>query len=418
MNNIKESMKVVCYLKLFNLILRKLFDLILAKSQEEKESRLSFLDGFRGSLALVVIATHVKKDSNCELFNIIYGIHRTYAVDGFFVLSAFLLTYRLLTELRKASNFKQELLIIVKYCVRRFFRIYVVFVLFASVIKFGPDIAKGNYKPPFNIPPYPMKDNFAPWTTLITLKDVGYNHLWTIAPEIKYYFCIPFVCLIGKRFGRFLFAYLILCCIWLYYNEQRNFFGLTINDLDNIKGSRLKPRFAVFFYGSTAGIALCLIESSSIVKSIVNNELARLVLGALSMYTFYYGVRYRNGFYLNNLATYQLESLSAFVWSSFILLLSAGHPNFTSRLFGDNGFMRNCGKYSFGMYLLHPIAIHLVTTHFQPMIQTAAFVCVTLISYFQAFWFFTLIEDPLVKLANRICKLLDKLHSNKTQSII
>jgi peptidoglycan/LPS O-acetylase OafA/YrhL len=306
-----------------------LFDLFFAKIDEEKESRLGFLDGYRGSLALVVIVTHVKSDGYCELFNIIYGIHRTYAVDGFFVLSSFLLTYRLLTELRKASSLKQELSIVLKYCVRRFFRIYLVFVFIVTVFKYGPKITKGNYQ--YIQPPPPLTDNFASWKTIVTLNDVGYNHLWTIAPEIKFYFCIPLICWIGKRFGSFLPIYLIMCYMWLYFNEKQNFFGLSVNDLDLLKGSRLKPRFAVFFYGSSGGIALCFIESSLLIKSILKNELVKLVLSVLSMYTFYYGIHYRNTYFVNDLSTHQLESLSAFVWSTFILLLSSGHRSRITR---------------------------------------------------------------------------------------
>jgi peptidoglycan/LPS O-acetylase OafA/YrhL len=60
-----------------------------------------------------------------------------FAVPGFFLLSAFLLTYRLLLELfnYKLTEFKPILKLLDKYAIRRFFPIYPLLVIFIVLIK-------------------------------------------------------------------------------------------------------------------------------------------------------------------------------------------------------------------------------------------------------------------------------------------
>lgn len=60
-----------------------------------------------------------------------------HAVAGFFILSSFLLTFRLLDELHNSDNKLRSLLVILmKYFIRRVFRIYIPFVIICSLIKF------------------------------------------------------------------------------------------------------------------------------------------------------------------------------------------------------------------------------------------------------------------------------------------
>ena len=56
-------------------------------------------------------------------------------VIGFFSLSSFLLTYRLFKDFKESRNTKEELFCTTKYCLRRFFRIYLSFVIFCALIK-------------------------------------------------------------------------------------------------------------------------------------------------------------------------------------------------------------------------------------------------------------------------------------------
>jgi peptidoglycan/LPS O-acetylase OafA/YrhL len=57
------------------------------------------------------------------------------AVIGFFILSSFLLTYRLFKDFKESKNTTEELFCTIKYFLRRFFRIYLSFVVFCALIK-------------------------------------------------------------------------------------------------------------------------------------------------------------------------------------------------------------------------------------------------------------------------------------------
>ena len=93
------------------------------------------LDAIRGLVALIVITAHTQgmlgysgNDSFIQIGSIIAG---PVAMPGFFLLSAFLLTYRLYHEMDHVScEIKPLALIIGKYFIRRFMRIYLVFIIY------------------------------------------------------------------------------------------------------------------------------------------------------------------------------------------------------------------------------------------------------------------------------------------------
>ena len=163
--------------------------------------RFVFLDSFRGLCAFCVMFHHAfiygkifqieKQDNNrLSIFinnffqaNLYYS--QTLAVNGFFILSSFLLTYRLILDITDSSN--QSLIkimkVVLKFLVRRTFRVYLPFVIYCTVVKIDPMIAGGGFY------------EYTSWLNLTILNYSGPNHLWTIAPEIKYYFLIPIICL-------------------------------------------------------------------------------------------------------------------------------------------------------------------------------------------------------------------------------
>ncbi len=70
-----------------------------------------------------------------------------FGVSGFFFLSAFLLTHHLLKELIEANyELKSIAKIICKYFIKRFFRIYMSYVIFVTIIKFGPQFSQSIMK--------------------------------------------------------------------------------------------------------------------------------------------------------------------------------------------------------------------------------------------------------------------------------
>ena len=91
---------------------------------------------------------------------------------GFFVLSSFLLTYRLLVDFNRASDYKALLLITLKYAIRRFLRIYVAFFLFATLLQVTPKevggcITSDNCQDQASFP------RFSSWHSLVTLESAG-----------------------------------------------------------------------------------------------------------------------------------------------------------------------------------------------------------------------------------------------------
>ena len=217
-------------------------------SEKENVGFIDFLTGFRGSMALSVILEHSSHEGNNtyqagrkELF-VFYDIGFFYGVINFFILSSFLLTYRLLSDFSKTNGSPQQIIIVImKYFIRRFFRIYVPFVIFTtSVIYVWPKLGGHDW---FHYPS---------WTSLVTLQKSGQNFLWTIAPEIKYYFFQPvftlFMYKISSRKNILSWFYLAAFILLTVFVDETNFLNLKYEDMDLFeRGYKFLTRFSVFF---------------------------------------------------------------------------------------------------------------------------------------------------------------------------
>ena len=104
-----------------------------------------------------------------------------------------------------------------------------------------------------------------------------------------------------------------------------------------------------------------------------------------------------------------LKSLNFYgnYWSILMLLMLVAHQNFFTNAF-ENSFLKLCGKFSFGIYLLHPMVISFfiqinlkASLKSQFELLASAVACSIILGY----TFFKLIENPLMKLANYLCKL-------------
>jgi len=110
--------------------------------QGDKTSHIHFLflDSVRGLAALFVVIGHSfsisgisSKCGNDDVFRTIGQLITPCALSVFFLLSSFLLTFRLHSELQKASSLKDLSLTICKYLVRRICRIYLVFFICCTI---------------------------------------------------------------------------------------------------------------------------------------------------------------------------------------------------------------------------------------------------------------------------------------------
>ena len=104
-----------------------------------------FLNSFRGLCALTVVIAHSHccafKLNNDDFYILTYFLDtitnfvQTLAVNGFFILSSFLLTYRLIIDYSKANTLVHNILLTTfKFFIRRFFRIYIPVVFFCTLV--------------------------------------------------------------------------------------------------------------------------------------------------------------------------------------------------------------------------------------------------------------------------------------------
>ncbi|RMZ95454.1 acyltransferase family [Brachionus plicatilis] len=343
-----------------------------------------YLDGYRGLLALIVACAHtIHYSAKSELVNFLNTISQSVGVYGFFVLSSFLLTYRLLKQLKQ---FKQNS--ILNYFIRRFFHVYVPFFIYATLAKFGPRIIGGHIN-------YHEHLFYSSWTSLVSLNTDGSSHLWTIAPEIKYYFIIPIICLICLKLGNKKILFVTAAGLWLALDEKFNFFGLGSSDLDIKKRHVLLTRYAVFLYGSMAAVVLDIIEDSKAIVDFLKKNQVQFLINYSSLFVSLIGVRYKNHHLISEFYT------SGKIWSSVILLVAlSNEENFLKKFFCCS-LLKNCGKYSFGIYILHPIFIQTTQYYAEFEMQLDFTVLVLFQSYLAAVLFNKYIELNCIKLGNK-----------------
>lgn len=221
-----------------------------SESKKSNQNRFDFLDAYRGSLALIVVIAHSQNGIDCPFLTSILHLSQKYSISGFFLLSSFLLTYRLLKDFHKPNS--SILLCIIQYFIRRFFRVYLLFALFTWAAIEGPELfaGYGRYEDPVQI---------------LTLGYAGLNHLWTIAPEVKFYFLIPLTCLcfyaLGDRLSPLL---LIAASLWSLYDQIYNAFALKPDDIYSYSHQAyfLRNHFSVFWIGSQLAMAFFIAERS------------------------------------------------------------------------------------------------------------------------------------------------------------
>lgn len=371
-------------------------------------NKYEYLDGLRGLFAIVVVLHHFKlynsEKINCELVDILSGMSLIVAVVGFFVLSSFLLTYRLLVEFEDETknSFRDKILIIIKYFLRRIFRIYIPFVIFSTMIKYGPEKLL-NYQPKSYV--------YSSWYKLVTLGDVGYNHLWTIAPEIKFYFIIPIISLTAHKLGNYRMLFVLIALLFL---VSRDIY-LSLNDTNkqNANSGTLK----IFAYGSISAITFYSLDINKKIKEYLEKRFVKEIIASFSFYLTYLGIKisvyFRPGFM--NEFKHGYLTIPAFIWGFIIFLMAIGHPNYFTHIFSGSLFLKQTGKFSFGIYLLHIYVIN-IDQVIPLQTRTEVAIMVVVYSFILGYSFHLILENPLMNLVNKICEQLSNLNFFKKQT--
>ena len=89
-----------------------------------------------------------------------------------------------------------------------------------------------------------------------------------------------------------------------------------------------------------------------------------------------------------------------------------GHPNLITDYLSNSNIFVSSGKYSFGIYLLHFLPIDVLDylddlglyKFKSELVKAFWTVC---LSYFIGYLFFCIIENPLIKFANYLCKKVE-----------
>lgn len=254
---------------------------------------------------------------------------------------------------------------------------------------------------------------------------VGFNHLWTIAPEIKYYILVPILCYIMSRFERYwLPAWFTIAILTFVYE-------INFNIINNYKGDKylefvhnLWCIISMFLSGSLMAMMYYNLENRDLLANLRNNQKIQQIISLTLVFMFLYGFRIFSWMWQDQnyeiLEKYRFF-ISGIYWSIFVFLMLIGSPNYVTDLFSQSSFLKKCGKYSFGMYLLHPMCMNIVTSYTGWIWAKKAYDknyitgieklgASILLSYFAGYLFFIIIEDNLIRFANKICKHVEQIH--------
>ena len=377
----------------------------MLKSNNEILKRFDILDGFRGILAITVVFQHT--DQHFQFggeYKLIKYLGYSFAVPSFFALSSFLLTYKLYSQLILSNgSFNSVKEIILKYLIRRFFRIYIPYFIYCSFIKAGFS----------KVETYPGYE-FSTWYNLVTLKNTGKNHLWTVPPEAKFYLFIPIFSFVSYKLKRYFIIWVSSIILLMYLIEVYNVYDLKCIQIRHPQGENLQLVFQIFLTGSLVGVIYYEIQNFSFEFKILKK--LRFLLAYISPIIFIFGLRSGSLFYSKK--EYYCYITYGIYWAIYILVLLLDVRSCFNDIINLSIF-KKFGKYSFGIYLLHHEGFWIINYLIrQKLIRRVDLVILFdefFISFILGIVFYFCIENPLMKCANLLIKNI--FHSNYVKII-
>lgn len=104
-------------------------------------------------------------------------------------------------------------------------------------------------------------------------------------------------------------------------------------------------------------------------------------------------------------------------WTCVLFIMLIGSPNFFNNLF-ELKILRSIGKFSFGIYLYHPMCIDLIKEIVLIKFSYEYYFYATGLSYCVGFVFFYCIENIMINQANYLCKLLSSIDYFKNKPVL
>lgn len=374
--------------------------------------RFLFMDGWRGLMAIVVVVSHViPTNLNGDYPLLSYFGH--YAVLGFFILSSFLLSFRFLSELNRRisrqdsatclTKLKFYICITLCYLVRRFFRIYISFVIMVFLVKYGRFFRFDQHVPE-SIFDY------------LILNYSFHNHLWSLNPEIKYYLVIPLYSLLYFTSN---IVHLILIITAIVGMLVAFFYGLLDFSLDDYMAIKFKARAPVFIFGSFIASFYYLhdIKAFPVLNDTFKHPWLQTTLKVLSIAMIYLFFKFFSVPYNPNahflLSSIKCGSLVAcFIFTLLFMKPAAESESqefIIKRMLSKSKSLKVVGKYSFGIYLLQFFALSFTETFYSYTTLVEKLLVVGTIAFTLGVIFYYFVEKPLMTIANWLCRRIESL---------
>ncbi|GAB9476845.1 hypothetical protein Gpo141_00013903 [Globisporangium polare] len=176
-----------------------------AANSTNTDGKILFLDGLRGVATVLVVLQHAGYMPSIKLGNC--------AVDIFFLLSSFLLTWLLYKKseqlLAQQASYRRWGCFLIDYCSKRFFRVYPLFAIVAVALWLLPHESQKQF---FKVRDPGHYDLLKVLTFELRHR---YHVFWTLPLEIAYYFLIPLISITAIGLGRCWWVPCLPVSIWI-----------------------------------------------------------------------------------------------------------------------------------------------------------------------------------------------------------
>ncbi|KAG7384015.1 hypothetical protein PHYPSEUDO_003040 [Phytophthora pseudosyringae] len=305
--------------------------------------KVLFLDGVRGLAAILVVTQHSKE--------YLQGLNLgAVAVDAFFVLSSFLLTWLFMKKSMKlmaqGASVRKWVFALADYFSKRFFRVYPLFAVTTIAISFMSAEHQNRYflfvKP----------GDFDLYQVLTFEFKHRQFMLWTLPLEISYYFVIPVFVLSILAMRRFWWLAVAPLAVWVVHQGVYEY---------RTSHTPLEPHIPTFLSGSLAAVVFVKLDSwikRSEFKFRWWHTLTLRVVEALTIAVLL-SVCFK-GLFFDWVKPNPVPEAKGFPFVSALLttifVIEMIHPSCVSTMF-EWSVLRYWGKISFSVYLLHSLVI-------------------------------------------------------------
>ncbi|KAJ3273213.1 hypothetical protein HDV01_004715 [Terramyces sp. JEL0728] len=323
---------------------------VIGEEIEHDPNRLTFLDGIRGLSVILVCWSH-----SVELFGEFGG----FGVSVFFVLSGFLLSFRLLIELERAErttltlSLQNQTTVVLEYFLKRFFRIYPNYLLAISIASFFPFLRIG-----FG---FPIEDD--------AIVEVFWNHvfmrrllyhLWTMRVECSFYALLPVIVVFYKACDNFrswrtssLVFFALSMVLLMHYLD-----GVLVAEVRSGKPHFNFPVVAYYpqlLQGALAGIVYHVAVKNK--WTLRHGKIATALPFISGILAVIHRVQH-----LKAVIPFLNTGPRFLIFEAFLLSLMIFFGTFScpfSEAF-ENTALAHMGKISFSVYLMHPMYLHVI----------------------------------------------------------